>query len=445
MTSTLRLIVILTFSFLFACAKSADTTVDTSQTCTPLASSGQSIGTGNVVPVTVGCGYPNEPCVAVKICVPGTNNCQIIDHILLDTGSYGLRLFTCAVSLPLPHQKAAGNELAECVTYADLSADWGPVMLADIYLGSETTSTGAGSTGTPIQIIDPNYAPTFIAKGGCGSPEYSPAVSGFNGIMGIGLFQNDCDSCVLSNNTATAPFYATCANDDCSGHNTLATLQVTNPIFALQQWNNGGNNQTDNNGTILEINGVGGQNGIPNGTTGVTGSLILGLDTGLVGSNNDTSAGNLNITQMYPADATFGVFRADYNGTQYPDSFVDSGSNLWDFPDNGITECSSGDLAGSGIYCPANPVSLQATPYDINVAGPVISFTLSNGALLENGNNAFNNIGAFFGGLGLQGNGPDSFDFGLPFYFGRKVCTGIKGIQDTRRNWGGAAPYWAWK
>lgn len=439
MMSSVRAIVTIAFLFFtFACNKTTTTTVDTSNTCTPLAVTSTNIGSANVVPVTVGCGYANEPCVAVKICVPGTTTCQTIDHILLDTGSYGLRLFNCVVGLNLPHKMVNSKELAECVAYADTTSDWGPVMLADIYLGSETTSTGPSSTGTPIQIIDPSYSPNLVNSGNCGTPEYSPQVSGFNGIMGIGMFQNDCPGCVNSSNISGTPFYAECSNGTCSASATPAIDQVANPISSLQG--------SDNNGTILEINNP---TSFPaSGTSGVTGSLVLGLDSGE--SNNNTTGTGLNIVNMYPADPQNGIFAAVYKGTEYPDSFVDSGSNLWDFPDASLNEC-TGSLDGSGIYCPSSTQNLSATPYMSypGSPGPAVSFSIGSGNALLDGNNAFNNIGAYFGGLGITGPGPDSFDFGFPFFYGRYVCTGIMGKFDTTRSWGGSTlspnPYWAWK
>src|SRR5258708_7516206 len=49
----------------------------------------------NTVPITVGPGaqhFVNIPNVSVTVCAPGTNTCQTINNIQLDTGSYGLRL-----------------------------------------------------------------------------------------------------------------------------------------------------------------------------------------------------------------------------------------------------------------------------------------------------------------------------------------------------------------
>src|ERR1700676_5507693 len=48
---------------------------------------GPSVG---VPPTPVGA--VNRPYVTVKVCVPGSTTCANIDHVLLDTGSWGLRL-----------------------------------------------------------------------------------------------------------------------------------------------------------------------------------------------------------------------------------------------------------------------------------------------------------------------------------------------------------------
>src|ERR1035441_6993159 len=52
------------------------------------------VTSSNVLAITVNDpSYPNKPTVSVTVCTPGTANCQTIDNILLDTGSYGLRIF----------------------------------------------------------------------------------------------------------------------------------------------------------------------------------------------------------------------------------------------------------------------------------------------------------------------------------------------------------------
>ncbi|MGC2819402.1 MAG: DUF3443 family protein, partial [Candidatus Sulfotelmatobacter sp.] len=60
----------------------------------PITSSGT-----NVAPITVNTGPSNSPTlyangafVNVTLCVPGTSTCQTIDEVLVDTGSFGLRI-----------------------------------------------------------------------------------------------------------------------------------------------------------------------------------------------------------------------------------------------------------------------------------------------------------------------------------------------------------------
>ena len=61
----------------------------------------------NVLPVVSNLGvtgnYANGVFASVTVCAPGTTNCQTIDNVLVDTGSYGLRLFAGQVQgLALP-------------------------------------------------------------------------------------------------------------------------------------------------------------------------------------------------------------------------------------------------------------------------------------------------------------------------------------------------------
>ena len=115
---------------------------DTSATPQPITGNNKSA-------IVVGCGYMNEPCVSVTICKPGTSTCQTIDNVLLDTGSYGLRLFSSVVTLPLANiVDSSSHNFAECVTYVDGASDWGPIVSADVQLGDET------APGVPIQMIN---------------------------------------------------------------------------------------------------------------------------------------------------------------------------------------------------------------------------------------------------------------------------------------------------
>ena len=87
--------------------------------CGEQGSSATSSASGNnVLPIAVNSGPTNnalnQPFATVTICVPGTSNCQLIDGILIDTGSSGLRILSSAVTLSLPQQNgAAGAPVVE--------------------------------------------------------------------------------------------------------------------------------------------------------------------------------------------------------------------------------------------------------------------------------------------------------------------------------------------
>ena len=123
-------------------------------------------GVNNVLPIVVDAGptgnYVNGAFVAVKVCVPGsTTQCQTIDHVLVDTGSIGLRLLAKSAGgeldpavVPLPLQTVGGNVIAQCNQFVD-GFTWGSVSLATIQMAGETASTApnAGVAGVPIQLI----------------------------------------------------------------------------------------------------------------------------------------------------------------------------------------------------------------------------------------------------------------------------------------------------
>src|SRR5260370_10286621 len=106
----------------------------------------------NVLSVIVDAG-PNNSSVnplfaSVTVCVPGsTTECQTIDHIQVDTGSYGLRLLASVLTLRLPLTTASnGNSLVECTQFVD-GYSWAPIALADIQIAREAASS------VPVQVI----------------------------------------------------------------------------------------------------------------------------------------------------------------------------------------------------------------------------------------------------------------------------------------------------
>jgi hypothetical protein len=373
----------------------------------------------NVMNVTVNgslCGgnsaqYPNEPCVSVTICAPGTSNCQTIDNILLDTGSYGLRVFQSVLSVPVTPVTTSQGNLAECVQFGDGSSEWGEVAMANVQIANEP------SVQIPIHVVNSTYAnPPAPCSSSQSTPDTGPSETGFNGILGVGLFAQDCGSYCVSN--ANSEQYYVCSGSSCNGSTASLANQVINPVAALP---------VDNNGVIVELPSVS-----ANGEPSLSGSVILGIGTE---SNNSASGAT-----AYAADSSgeFGTVFSAYSSSELP-AFIDSGSSVWFVPPiSSLPDCSASHGSGwSGWYCPSSTQSLSAST--VSATGSPqnsVSFQLGNAySLLNDGNNVYSNIGA------ESSSGSNAyFDWGIPFFYGRNVYVGIQGASSSL----GTGPYWAY-
>ena len=401
-----------------ACGKSSTTTpAGTVAPVTVSRPNGTTIPTptgNNVVPFTVNgstCAsgsYPNKPCVSVKVCTPGTNTCQTINDVLLDSGSYGLRVFKSVLNSGSPAVTttpvtSGSNQVAECVEYGDGSKQWGTVQLAGVVLGNEAAVT------VPIQIIDSTYTGM---SANCSGAVTSTTDAGFNGILGVGLFKEDCGSnCTTS---STNKIYFACSGSSCSGTPLPLASQVQNPIPSLT---------TDNNGIILQLPNI-----PTGGVASVAGFMVLGIGT----QANNTPSG----VTTYAANTSYGEFKTKYNGTTY-DSFLDTGSNALSFPtgNSALPDCGS---TYAGWYCPTSMQTLSAVNTSSSGAtAGTVSFPISNFITLWNtsGVNAFIDMGS-----ASSGNIGGFFDWGLPFFYGRNTYVGFEGTNSTL----GSGPYWAY-
>ena len=96
----------------------------------------------------------NVPYISVTVCLPGTGTCQTIDHIVVDTGSVGLRLMASVVTLSLPAlTDASSRPLAECLQFAS-GTTWGSVATADVKL----PTSGERATSVNVQLIGASSA-----------------------------------------------------------------------------------------------------------------------------------------------------------------------------------------------------------------------------------------------------------------------------------------------
>ncbi|SDG18156.1 DUF3443 domain-containing protein [Paraburkholderia phenazinium] len=351
-------------------------------------------------------GVQNMPFVSVTVCTPGTTQCQTIDHVLLDTGSWGLRVFASQLpaSLALPQETdASGNLLAECMQFFD-GYTWGSVRLADVQIASEKAAQ------LPIQVIDPGYSSTPSDCSSIGASRNTPTTLAANGVLGIGVFKHDCGpNCVQQALPAT---YYACAGSACTSIALAEDLQVANPIPYFS---------TDNNGSILMLPAV-----ASSGAASLSGQLVFGIGTQ---SNN-----GLGSAQVIGVSTSNGTFKTVQNGTTYASSIMDSGSNGLFFQTSGLPVCASPNTA---YYCPNSTEQLSAVIEGVNGANSAVSFEVGDAATLSQADTGDSAMPLLAGPAYVNS---AIFDWGLPFFYGRNVYVAVE--QESTP--GGMGPYVAY-
>jgi hypothetical protein len=364
--------------------------------------------TSNTVAASVNLGPTNNDAdmlfISVTVCVPGTSTCQTIPDVQVDTGSEGLRILSSALSISLPSMTQSGSPLGECISFADNSFIWGPMVTADVEMAGEKASS------TPVHVIgDPNFPAVPSACNTGGGNDDSLSALGANGLIGFGVFRQDCGAaCAAAVSQVPANEYFVCSGSGCTPASVSLQDQIQNPVWVFPQ---------DNNGLLVTLPSIAAA-----GAATASGSVVFGIGTQ---SNNA-----LGSAQVYTTDSS-GNFTTTYKGQSYSSSFIDSGSNGLYFLSAstlGIPECSD----NTGFYCPTAPVNYTATNTGQNGTSGQVSFTIENAdSLFATSNSAFDDVG---------GDNPGAFDWGLPFFFGRTVFIGIEGQTSP----GGTGPYWAY-
>ena len=380
-------------------------------------------------------GLSNVLYATVTVCAPGSSNCVTIDHVLVDTGSIGLRVLASNVqALNLQPIAVAANQqyltpagdAYECYQFV-IGGLWGPLVSADVKISGETASN------IPIQLIDNTSNPVHPVTQDCitasnNAIQNSAAALGANGILGIGNFPYDCGlNCATANYTGSFIQYYACP----AAAGTCAAAAVPTSPTPQQTVNPVAYFPVDNNGTIILLPATPAL-----GASTAEGRLVFGIGTQ---QNNQIPAQMplyfLNVVTTSP---NYLSFTTTYKGTALTNSVIDSGSNGLFFDDVAIpTNCQHG--AGGGLqhwYCPAVPLTQTVVFSDyLNTQGS-ITFSLANAdALFNTPNSAF---GALGGSLGL---GTPTFVWGLSFFYGRAVYTSISGqLLSTPNNpWYGVA------
>lgn len=374
--------------------------------------SGAPIQGNNVMPVAINAGLSNianRMYASVTLCAPGTTHCITLDNILVDTGSAGLRLMASTDLTGLGLAPPSGfSSLQNCVHFLDNSSAWGSVKVADVHLGNMVASS------LPIQLIND---PGVTAASPCSGTALTSAKSSVsndhhalnaNGILGIGIYTEDCGSSCASNSSNTS--YYTCNSINCTSTAVATTLQIQNPIPHFP---------SDNNGVVVVLPAVG-----TAGVTQVNGSLLFG-----VGTQTNNQLGNstllqtsifnsFNITTSLTSATPSGVATIT-NLTTMPGSFLDTGSNGLYFGTAVMQTCT----ISSFFYCPpsASPVTISATLRGNNGVNKSFSFVAANAE------DQFNSPNFALPALTGVGSNNTDFDWGLPFYYGRTVFLGIEG------------------
>jgi len=158
------------------------------------------------------------------------------------------------------------------------------------------------------------------------------------------------------------------------------------------------------------------------GAPSLSGSLIFGIGT-------QSPASVTVLTTDSVGDVT--TLLAGQNlPNNFTNSFIDSGSNGLFFDSTTIADCGN---SAPGFYCPTSPVNLSATLVGTNGTTSAVSFSIVKATDLFTG--GVNHVLPTLAGTGS----PNSFDWGLPFFYGRRVFFGIEGQPSTL----GTGPFYA--
>ena len=258
--------------------------------------------------------------------------------------------------------------------------------------------------------------PDEISSGG-GTEADTLQSLGTNGILGVGQFQQDCgDACAQSPGGELQSIeYYECSSGGCTPVSVPLSQQVQNPVALFPK---------DNNGVIITLPAV------PSAEATVSGSLIFGI-----GTQSNNGLGSAAVYTLNQNDSINSI-TTTYRNRVMPYSFIDSGSNGYFFTDNTILQCTQGYV--SGYYCPSATLNLSATNRGANGTSGTITFSVGNASTMFSGPTS--DYDAFGTLAGPNDPGGDSFDWGLPFFYGRSVYTAIEGKDTTA----GPGPYWAY-
>src|SRR5262249_23819835 len=153
-----------------------------------------------------------------------------------------------------------GHSIMECAQFVN-TFTWGPVQTADIKMAGEQASS------VPLQIIGGPSAPAV--PDACSASGLTAAQTlddiGANGILGVGIFRQDCGPACTLTGSANPGLYYSCAGSTCTSTTESLTQQLQNPVWKFAR---------DNNGVVINLPSV-----MPAGAETSSGSMIFGIGT----------------------------------------------------------------------------------------------------------------------------------------------------------------------
>jgi hypothetical protein len=260
------------------------------------------------------------------------------------------------------------------------------------------------------------------------TPENSVDDFDANGVLGVGVFNQDCGSgCVTQ--AGNGIYYSCASSSGCSQSTQSTTLaasdQIANPVASFP---------TDNNGVIVQLPAIS-----ASGATSASGYLVFGIGTETASTTE--AANGLNGATVMTADIV-GNFITNFSGQNLQYSFIDSGSNGLYFPQPtpNLATCGKTQPA-SDFYCPTTTASLTAMNTGTNGASTSVAFQVANLNGIPDTSFAIDDVGGIATPItGFGTNGSSYFDWGLPFFYGRTIYNAIEGLQAA----GTQGPYYAY-
>ena len=228
--------------------------------------------------------------MSVTVCPPGqTTGCQTIDGVTVDTGSSGLRILSSALTASLPRQTTTAGAASSSAfrfrtaTRGDLSRP--PTSK----IGPEQANS------VPVQIVGAPGAPA--APDGCTSSgtasENTLDTLGANGILGIGIFRQDCGPACAFAGSSNPGLVLRVRVVGLSGHHRVADAAAAESRC--------GCSRKDNNGVLMQLPNVS-----PPGQVAASGLLFFGI-----GTQSNNALGNANVFTLDASGNMTTTYRAN--------------------------------------------------------------------------------------------------------------------------------------